>query len=107
MRHMAVSERFLPSVLATTILLALPSTTGPGQRLRLSIDRDAYAAVISTLSDGASPEHWFVLDTAIPLRHLPTSVALSAPEWGRESLTPEWADVPLCLRRELTRRFPI
>ena len=107
MMHMAVSERFRLSVLATAVVLALPSTTGPGPRLRLSIDRDAYAAVVFTLSDSAAPEHWLVIDTAIPLRKLWTSVVLSAPEWPLQSLPAEWADVPLSLRRELTRRFPI
>jgi hypothetical protein len=107
MMHMAASERLRLSVLATAAVLALPWTVGPGPRLRLSIDRDAYAAVVSTLSDGASPEHWFVIDTAIPLRNLWTAVVLSAPEWPRKSLPPQWADVPFSLRRELTRRFPI
>jgi hypothetical protein len=107
MMHMAVSEPFRLSVFATAAMLALPSTTGPGPRLRLSIDRDAYAAVVSTLSHDESPGRWFVIDTAIPLPNLQTSVVLGAPEWPRKSLSPQWADVPLSLRRELTRRFPI
>jgi hypothetical protein len=104
---MAVSERFRLSVFATAVVLALPSTTGPGPRLRLSIDRDVYAAIVSTLSDDGSPEHWFVPDIAIPLATLSPRVVLSLPDWALESLPAAWDDVPLALRRELTRRFPL